>query len=93
MLLKFSDFDLSNGVNSTDFVPTDRKPKFKYGLLLTLDRYVSGDFAVFKIQSKLFSIADLYKCITLESCSWHIVIMKAVNVVPIFPAFWVCCNY
>jgi hypothetical protein len=28
MLLKFSDFDLSNGVNSTDFVPTDRKPKF-----------------------------------------------------------------
>jgi predicted nucleotidyltransferase len=27
MLLKFSDFDLSNGVNSTDFVPTDRKPK------------------------------------------------------------------
>jgi hypothetical protein len=26
--LKFSDFDLSNGVNSTDFVPTDRKPKF-----------------------------------------------------------------
>jgi len=29
MLLKFSDFDLSNGVNSTDFVPTDRKPKFK----------------------------------------------------------------
>jgi formate hydrogenlyase transcriptional activator len=29
MLLKFSDFDLSNGVNSTDFVPTDRKPKSK----------------------------------------------------------------
>jgi hypothetical protein len=28
MLLKFSDFDLSNGVNSTDFVPTDRKPKY-----------------------------------------------------------------
>ena len=30
MLLKFSDFDLSNGVNSTDFVPTDRKPKIKH---------------------------------------------------------------
>jgi SulP family sulfate permease len=33
MLLKFSDFDLSNGVNSTDFVPTDRKPKVLLVLL------------------------------------------------------------
>jgi hypothetical protein len=39
MLLKFSDFDLSNGVNSTDFVPTDRKPKSDCLLFDTTNYY------------------------------------------------------